>query len=129
MKRILIQHGTRYCFGAPVKLGPHTLLLRPREGHDLRIASSALDITPKAVLTWRRDLFENVLAIAAFDVEPVTELTITSRLEVELYETMPLNFLVEDHAWHFPFRYRPEEEAALRSYLDPVYNDHSRLEL
>jgi transglutaminase-like putative cysteine protease len=129
MKRILIQHGTRYCFGAPVKLGPHTLLLRPREGHDLRIVSLALDVTPKAVLTWRRDLFENVLAIAAFDVDPVTELTITSRLEVELYETMPLNFLVEDHALHFPFRYRPEEEAALRSYLDPVYNDHSRLEL
>ena len=129
MKRILIQHGTRYCFGAPVKLGPHTLLLRPCEGHDLRIVSFVLDIMPKAVLTWRRDLFENVLAIAAFDVEPVTELTITSRLEVELYETMPLNFLVEDHALHFPFRYRPEEEAALRSYLDPVYNDHSRLAL
>jgi hypothetical protein len=40
---------------------------------------------------------------------------------------MPLNFLVEDHALHFPFRYRHEERAALRPYLDAVYNDHSRL--
>jgi transglutaminase-like putative cysteine protease len=127
MKRLLIQHGTRYSFGEPVQLGPHTLLLRPREGHDLRIASLALDITPTAVLTWRRDLFENVLGIAAFGAEPVTELAIASTLEVELYETMPLNFRVEDHALHFPFRYRPEEQIALRPYLDPVYDDHSRL--
>jgi hypothetical protein len=92
-------------------------LLRPREGHDLRIASSALDITPTATLTWRRELFENVLGIAVFGTEQVTDLTIASALEVELYETMPLNFLVEDYAQHFPFRYRPEEQAALRPYL------------
>jgi len=127
VKRLQIRHDTRYSFGAPVQLGPHTLLLRPREGHDLRIASSALDITPTATLTWRRDLFENVLGIAVFGAEPVTDLTIVSTLEVELYETMPLNFLVEDHALHFPFRYRPEEQAALRPYLEPIYSDHSRL--
>jgi hypothetical protein len=89
MKRILIRHGTRYSFGAPVQLGPHTLLLRPREGHDLRIAPSALNIAPKAALTWRRDLFENVLGIAVFGAEPVTELAIAITLEVELYIPCP----------------------------------------
>jgi len=44
MKLIEIRHATRYDFGAPAQLGPHELLIRPREGHDLRIVSSALSI-------------------------------------------------------------------------------------
>ena len=126
MKRIEIRHTTRYGFGFPVQLGPHTLLLRPREGHDLRIAASALNVVPRAVLTWRRDLYDNVLGVATFGNEPVAELVIESRVEVELYETMPLNFVVEDHALHFPFSYRPEEQTALRPYLEPVYSDQPR---
>lgn len=127
MKRIEIRHTTRYSFGVPVQLGRHTLLLRPREGHDLRLVSSTLDITPNAVLTWRRDLYDNVMGIAVFGKEPVAQLSIVSREEVELYETMPLNFVVEEHALHFPFSYRPEELAALRPYLEPIYINHPRL--
>jgi transglutaminase-like putative cysteine protease len=127
MKRIEIRHTTHYGFGSAVRLGPHTLLLRPREGHDLHIAASALEIAPNAVLTWRRDLYDNVLAVAAFADEPVTELTIESRVQVELYETMPLNFVVLDHALHYPFDYMPEERTALRPYLEPVYGEDRRL--
>lgn len=127
MKRIEIYHATHYNFEAPVQLGVHTLLLRPREGHDLRIAASKLDIAPPATLTWRRDLYDNVLGIASFDTDSVMQLSIISRVEVELYETMPLNFLVEDHALHFPLTYKPEEQIALRPYLEPVYVDHPRL--
>jgi transglutaminase-like putative cysteine protease len=127
MKRIEIRHRTRYLFGAPVLLGPHLLRLRPREGHDLRIASSTLEIFPTAVLTWRRDLYDNVLGVASFGGATYPELVIESRLVVELYETMPLNFVVEDHALHFPFGYSPEEQTALQPYMDPVYRDDPRL--
>jgi transglutaminase-like putative cysteine protease len=123
MKRILIQHSTRYEFSVPVRLGHHILLLRPREGHDLRIVSSVLNILPTAVLTWRRDLYDNVLGVAAFGAGYVTELVIESRVEVELYETMPLNFVVEPHALHFPFRYSPEEQTALGPYLEPIFGE------
>jgi hypothetical protein len=118
------RHTTRYGFRSPVRLGPHTLLLRPREGHDLRIASSVLTIVPKAVLTWRGDLYDNVLGVAAFGEEPVVHLALESRVEVELYETTPLNFIVEEHALHFPFSYGPEELTARRPYLEPAYSDH-----
>ncbi|MGD8590449.1 MAG: transglutaminase family protein [Chromatiales bacterium] len=121
MKRIEIQHLTRYSFNSPVRLEPHTLLLRPREGHDLRIVNSSLDIQPKATLGWRRDMYDNVLGIATFDSEPTNNLVILSRVEVELYETMPLNFLVERHALLFPFNYRPDERTALAAYLEPTY--------
>lgn len=123
MKRIEIRHQTRYGFAAPVTLGDHTLLLRPREGHDLRIVSSVLDVSPTAVLTWRRDLYDNVLAIAAFGQATTGELVIESRVEVELYETMPLNFVVDDHAVLFPFSYSDEEQTALGPHLARAYPD------
>jgi transglutaminase-like putative cysteine protease len=127
MKPIEIRHTTSYSFAAPVRLGPHTLLLRPREGHDLRIASSALNIDPEAVVTWRRDLYDNVLGVAVFAEEAATLLTIESRVTVELYDTMPLDFIVEQHALHFPFEYRRDERVGLKPYLTPVYRDDPRL--
>ena len=54
-------------------------------------------------------------------------LEIDSRLEVELYETMPLDFLVEEHALHFPFAYRPQEYIGLSPYLEPAYPDHAAI--
>lgn len=128
MKRIEIQHTTRYNFDSPVKLGPHTLLVRPRQGHDLRIVSSTLNISPTAVLTWRRDLYDNMRGIAAFGEATINELAIESCVEVELYETMPLNFVVEDHALYFPFNYLPEAKSALLHYLTPNYADDPLLE-
>ncbi len=124
MKRIEIRHTTRYDFKTAITLGPHTLRLRPREGHDLRIAASVLEIVPEATLGWRRDLYDNVLGVATFAGAPAATLIIQSRVEVELYETRPLNFLVADHALHFPFNYELEEWIALRPYLDPVYDSH-----
>ncbi|HAB17882.1 MAG TPA: hypothetical protein DCE44_15680, partial [Verrucomicrobiales bacterium] len=40
MKRIRITHRTEYFYREPVTFGPHRAMMRPREGHDLRIASS-----------------------------------------------------------------------------------------
>lgn len=126
MKRIEIRHTTRYGYGSPVQLARHILLLRPREGHDLRIASSTLNIVPDPVLTWRRDLYDNVLGVAVFGEEPTAELSIESRLEVELYDTMPLDFIVEEHALRFPFSYKREERTALAPYLKPAFSDDGR---
>ncbi|AGA90311.1 transglutaminase-like enzyme, predicted cysteine protease [Thioflavicoccus mobilis 8321] len=127
MKRFEIRHTTRYTFGTPVQVGTHTLFLRPREGHDLRIATSRLEIDPPANVTWRRDFYDNVLGSATFDAEPTTELVIASGVEVEIYELLPLDFVVEPHAVHFPFQYRGEEEKALSPFLQPVYGTDPRL--
>jgi transglutaminase-like putative cysteine protease len=40
MKRIKITHKTVYHYRTPVTFGPHRALIRPREGHDVHIASS-----------------------------------------------------------------------------------------
>ena len=50
MQRYKIIHRTYYNFPSPVWLNPHELRLRPKEGHELRIESSKLEITPAAVV-------------------------------------------------------------------------------
>jgi Bacterial transglutaminase-like N-terminal region len=59
MRRLRISHLTEYRFAQPVTLEPHRLLLRPREGHGIRIESSTFEIFPAAQVTWHRDVFDN----------------------------------------------------------------------
>ena len=41
-----IRHRTTYAYRRPVSLGPHRLMLRPRESRDLRLISSEINVTP-----------------------------------------------------------------------------------
>ena len=50
MISLQIHHKTTYRFNKPVALGPHRLMLRPRENRDLRLISSHLTVTPEAVV-------------------------------------------------------------------------------
>ncbi|MBF0469854.1 MAG: transglutaminase family protein, partial [Gammaproteobacteria bacterium] len=55
MRRIQIHHQTRYRYAEIVTLLPHTLYLRPRDGHDIRVQSSRLEISPDFQIRWKRD--------------------------------------------------------------------------
>ena len=61
-----IHHKTTYRYRQPVSLGPHRLMLRPRESRDLRLISSDVTVTPDAVVTWAHDVFGNAVATASF---------------------------------------------------------------
>lgn len=56
MRRIDIEYITQYNYPSPVQFLPHKLYMRPREGHDIRIESSALNITPSYNIEWQRDV-------------------------------------------------------------------------
>jgi transglutaminase-like putative cysteine protease len=116
MQRYKILHRTYYNFAASVQLEPHTLRLRPREGHELRVESASLETTPPATLRWHRDVEDNSVAIASF-AAPTSQLLIESEVVVQQYNQAPLDFLVADHATNYPFAYRPEEAAVLAPYL------------
>lgn len=125
MERFQISHHTRYTYSTPVTLGPQTLRLRPRGGHDLRIIKSSLVLTPEARLNWARDVYGNSVATAHFD-QPTTELAIISEVSVEHYDIAPLDFFVDDRAVNFPFLQLPGERIELMPYLTPSYlNDVS----
>lgn len=116
MRRYRIVHRTTYTYTGPVRLGPHTLRLRPREGHDLRIESSSLSILPAVSLRWHRDVEDNCLAIATFK-GPADQLVIESSLIIQQYDHEPLNFLVEYYAVDYPFHYAPKDRPVLDAYL------------
>lgn len=118
MQRLRITHLTEYCFSTSVTLEAHQLLVRPREGHDVRIESSKLEISPAAKVTWHRDVFSNSVAVVKF-VEPAQRLRIVSEVVIQHYEETPLDFIVEDYAVRYPFKYRPEESADLAPFLLP----------
>lgn len=117
MQRYKILHRTYYNFSGTVQLGPHTLRLRPREGHELRIESSSLEITPTANLRWRRDVEDNSVALATFDM-PTNQLIIESEVIIQQYNVTPLDFLVSDYALNYPFSYHQDDMAVLLPYID-----------
>ena len=68
MPLLTINHKTVYRYDRPVAFGEHRIMLRPRDGHDLRVLSSSLDIAPQPMrLRWIHDVFGNSVAIATFD--------------------------------------------------------------
>lgn len=116
MKRYKILHRTYYNFTADVQLQPHDLRLRPREGHELRVESSNLKITPSATLRWQRDVEDNSVAIATF-TSPSSQLLIESEVIIQHFNEAPLDFLVADYATQYPFRYREEDQTVLLPYM------------
>lgn len=120
MRRLQIKHTTSYKFAEIVTLLPHKLLLRPREGHEIRIESSDLAIYPAYQLYWQRDVCDNALAVATF-TESGNQLIIESRLILQHYNDRPLDFLVADYAVRYPFRYDPAEQADLQGYFVPIF--------
>jgi hypothetical protein len=65
-----------------VTFQPNRMLLRPREGHDLRIKASMLDIFPTHTIRWHRDLFDNSVAIVSFR-EPTSRLTVAGEVTIQ----------------------------------------------
>ncbi len=116
MRRFRVFHETTYDFRNEVTLGPHKLLIRPREGHDIRIESSTLEITPQAIVRWHRDELDNSVAMTTFSGS-CRQLRILSEVVVQHYDEWPLDFLVEDYAVQYPFAYAHEEHLALSPYL------------
>jgi transglutaminase-like putative cysteine protease len=116
MLRYKILHRTYYNFSTMVQLETHTLRLRPRVGHELRIESSTLKIEPAAKLRWQRDVEDNSVAIASFDT-PASQLLIESEVIIQQFNETPLDFLVSDFAVAYPFSYPAEDRVVLIPYM------------
>ena len=83
MITLKIHHRTAYRYRQPVSLGPHRLMLRPRESRDLRLVSSDVTVTPAATITWAQDVFGNAVATVAFQAM-ADSLVIDSVAELQL---------------------------------------------
>lgn len=125
MERFKIVHRTYYNYSENVTLGTHNLLLRPRENHELRIESFILNITPKAKVLWHLDVEDNSVAIATFNT-PTQQLFIESEVIIQQYNESPLDFIVADYAINYPFKYLPNDNFILSSYM-VLPNEETRI--
>jgi transglutaminase-like putative cysteine protease len=92
----------------PVSLGPHRLMLRPREERDVHLISSNVHLTPAATLTWRRDVYGNAVAVASFQGMAdrlLIESEATLRLDAEAWPV----FDIAASGIFYPFRYSEDE--------------------
>ncbi len=95
-------HTTRYRYPHPVKLHAHKLLLRPREGHDIRIESSHLGIRPRNEVHWNRDVHSNSVAVVSFQ-EETDLLEFNSKVIIEHYEDAPVELSLDAARSSFRF--------------------------
>lgn len=121
-----IRHRTTYRYAAPVTFGRHRLVLRPREGHDLRIVTMRLQIEPAHRLTWARDVHGNSLALVDFDASANT-LQVTSDVTVERQPPFPSKRLHEPAIIGWPVEYPVEEQPVVNAYRTLSFPDDATL--
>ena len=123
MPLLTIHHKTEYRYTHPVAFGEHRIMLRPRDGHDLRVLSSRLEIEPRPMsLRWIHDVFGNSVAIATFD-ERSQNLIFTSTVTVEHKAADEFALTPDDPAYFYPFLYDREEFPDLVHFIEPQYSD------
>src|SRR6266568_4633712 len=123
MPLLTIHHKTEYRYAHPVAFGEHRIMLRPRDGHDLRVLSGILEIVPQPMsLRWIHDVFGNSVAIATFD-ERAETLSFISTTTVAHYPAEEFAPTPDDPAYFYPFIYDDEEFPDLVQFITPQYSD------
>ncbi|SMX44003.1 transglutaminase family protein [Maliponia aquimaris] len=122
MPNVTITHLTSYRYGTAVSLGPHRMMLRPRETRDLTLTSFQLEITPKPRIDWSHDVAGNAIATASFD-SPTDTLVIRSCTRVDLRAAVWPVFPIAADAASYPFQYSPDDQLDLGALAMPQYTD------
>ena len=123
MPLLTIHHKTEYRYTHPVAFGEHRIMLRPRDGHDLRVLAGRLEIVPEPMsLRWIHDVFGNSVAIATFD-ERAETLSIVSTATVEHSPAEEYALTPHDRAYFYPFLYGGDELPDLVQFITPQYGD------
>ena len=118
--RLHIEHATSYLYDRPVRFGRHRLVLRPREGHELRLEQMDLRLEPAHEVMWTRDIFGNSIAFVDW-LEPSNVLTIVSDVTVERLTTFPSRNFHQPSRVAFPPQYEPLETAITHVYQSLTY--------
>ena len=116
MRRLSVTHTTTYRYAGPVSFGPHRMMLRPRDSHEMRLISATLSTSLPADLVWTYDVFGNVVCTAKFEGQ-ADELTIESHLEIVRYATPAPTLFATGEDVSFPPHYSDDEQLDLGACL------------
>jgi transglutaminase-like putative cysteine protease len=122
MPSLELIHSTIYRYRRPVLLGPHKLMLRPREVRDIRLVSFDVTMNPQTELIWTHDVADNAIATANFK-EKTDYLEIVSRSRIEMNTTRWPVFAISASACNFPLSYSDDEWIDLGALTAQHYPD------
>ncbi|WP_127090780.1 transglutaminase family protein [Aquabacter cavernae] len=122
MRRLIVEHKTRYRYSEPVQFGQHRLMLRPRDSHGLRLHEARLTLSPTGDVKYIYDVFGNSIALVDFH-GPASELVIESVLELDSYATPDLQGLLDPVASNYPFVYSSDDRFDASQMLTTQYED------
>ncbi|MBS0561683.1 MAG: transglutaminase family protein [Proteobacteria bacterium] len=120
MKKLRIIHATEYHYHQPVTFGPHRVMMRPREGHDIHIEVGRWEVHPKPEVRWLRDIYGNSIAVLTF-AEKSDRLRIMGGADIAYLRANPMECLIDPGARLYPFQYPPDEQVELIPYRLPSY--------
>lgn len=123
MTVLSVRHVTTYRYCAPVALGEHRLMFRPRDSYDQRLLDAKLAIEPQpADLHWIHDTFSNCVAIAHFE-GTASEARFESEITLDHSPSNAPDFRIREDAKSYPFTYDPEELPDLSACIERRYPD------
>lgn len=115
--KLSIKHSTRHRYEHPVSFSDHALFLRPLDSHRRHVSRFEVATTPESKQRWVRDAYGNMVLNCNFGLTESTELAFDTRIELELQEDNPFDFILASHATAYPFSYREPDLSSLQSYL------------
>ncbi len=124
MNRRRIIHTTTYRYSEPVSFGPHHLVVRPREGHDLQVLEQDLRIRPASRVSWHRDLFGNSIAEVMF-TESAKLLEFRNDVTIVRGKFRPGPIQLGALPVPFPVAYSALENPVASGYLTSVFPEES----
>jgi len=114
MPVLTIHHKTEYRYAKPVQFGEHRVMLRPRDGHDLRVIDLRMIIQPEPIsLRWIHDVFGNSVGIAKFEGR-ADRLVFESEVTIDHDPRQGIDLPQDDDAYFYPFEYEADEIPDLR---------------
>ena len=122
MTVVTVRHRTVYRYANPVQFGPHRMMLRPRDSHDLRLLETNLAIQPAASVRWLHDVFGNSVAVASFG-DAGQELVFDSTIRLEQFPVAERELMLDVYAQRYPFSYPVEEIPDLARMIERAYPD------
>jgi len=122
MTRLIIRHETRYTYERPVGFGPHRLLLRPRDGHAIRVSDASLSFSPSGRTRWIYDAMGNCVCWFTPESEAST-LSIVSRLIIERFPAPLAPMPVRDPHTATPIVYGHNDRVILAPFIEPASED------
>ncbi|MGC1480687.1 MAG: transglutaminase family protein [Chthoniobacterales bacterium] len=117
-----INHETLYQYSEPVRFAEHRLVLRPREGHDIRVEEMRLTISPEFSIEWSRDVFGNSVATVHL-LEKADELLIRSECVIHQTADFPVEERPHAAPLPYPVIYDDRESIVASAYRTTTFPD------